>query len=622
MIVGDDIRQAVETAVFHGDSLTEMTVWRDDPSLEPIVLYLISETIHIACRLYKSQDGFQICAYRLAPVMATDIFCNTEKYRPPVAFSNSTGSSQTFSLIEKWLDVCTRTHEVCHVGRDDSWIPSRLLELGGSPENSTLYLRTHFQDTNIGYLTLSHRWGHASSDQLLLTAGSSEGFRNGIAVENIPKTFQDMVEITKRLGFRYLWIDCMCILQDDPEDWRKESAMMGKVYANSRLNIAATWAEDSNQGCFRERDLSRVATYFNAPCHSSSESQPWVMIRQYLWLDEVDQAPLNKRGWVLQERILSPRVIHFAKKQVFWECRQFSACESFPSGAFPDDYLRKNNNSLKTLVPGETEKEYQDRSGNTPAHYWDMVVSTYATCDLTFRTDRLIALSGIAHKVQAMIQSDYLAGLWSSHIPYNLMWQPNYYRSFYRSPEYVAPSWSWASVDRTFIWVRDSEAKDKKPHLVALNYGTTLANPHDRFGQVVDGFIEVRAKLGMAEWILPSQSQEYVTHFTLSVTDAMTVPDGSARDYEPRTFAMTTTRRALAINLDVFEDNDQLGKAYFLPVYTSVSGEDADRKAEIAALLLLRRPCGRFRRVGVAWLDADNEEEVLGSLLEHDITII
>jgi hypothetical protein len=289
-------------------------------------------------------------------------------------------------------------------------------------------------------------------------------------------------------------------------------------------------------------------------------------------MHEVDLASLNKRGWVLQEHILSPRVIHFAKKQVFWEWRQLSACKSFPSGAFPDAYLMEDNDSLKTLVRGETEKEYRDRSGNTPAHYWDKVITTYATCDLTFRTDKLISLSGIALKVQAMIQSDYLAGLWSSHIPYSLMWQPNYYRSFNRSPEYVAPSWSWASVDRTFIWVRDSEAKDKKPHLVALNYGTTLANPHDRFGQVVDGFIEVRAKLDMAEWILPSQSQEDVTHVRLSSTDAMTVSDGSARAYEPRTFAMTTTRRASAINLDVVEDDDHLGKAYILPLYTSIPG--------------------------------------------------
>jgi hypothetical protein len=156
-------------------------------------------------------------------------------------------------------------------------------------------------------------------------------------------------------------------------------------------------------------------------------------------MHEVDLASLNKRGWVLQEHILSPRVIHFAKKQVFWEWRQLSACKSFPSGAFPDAYLMEDNDSLKTLVRGETEKEYRDRSGNTPAHYWDKVITTYATCDLTFRTDKLISLSGIALKVQAMIQSDYLAGLWSSHIPYNLMWQPNYYRSFNRSPEYVAP---------------------------------------------------------------------------------------------------------------------------------------------------------------------------------------
>jgi hypothetical protein len=194
-------------------------------------------------------------------------------------------------------------------------------------------------------------------------------------------------------------------------------------------------------------------------------------------------------------------VVHSAGKQVFW---QLSACESFPSSAFPDDYLVGDN--VKTPIPGETGEEYLCRLSTTPARYWDKVVMTYATCDLTFGTDKLIALSGIAHEVQAMIKSDYLASLWSSHLPFNLTWAPNHYQPPYRSQEYVAPSWSWASIHNTFIGFLHSEVKDKKPHLVVLSYGTTPANPQDRFGQVVDGFIEVRAKLGVAKWALPSKS--------------------------------------------------------------------------------------------------------------------
>ena len=133
-----------------------------------------------------------------------------------------------------------------------------------------------------------------------------------------------------------------------------------------------------------------------------------------------------------------------------------------------------------------------------------------------------------------MLQSDYLAGLWSSHLPFNLMWHPNYYLESSRRQEYVAPSWSWASIDDTYIWHIDSEREGKKPHLVVLNYATTLANSQDPFGQIVDGYIEVRGKLGLAEWTIPSESQEDINDIRLSVTDGMAAPDGCARAHEPK----------------------------------------------------------------------------------------
>ena len=186
----------------------------------------------------------------------------------------------------------------------------------------------------------------------------------------------------------------------------------------------------------------------------------------------------------------------------------------------------------------------------------------------------------------------------------------------------MAPSWSWASVNNTYVWYPDIGPEQKKPHLITLDYATAPANPQDPFGQVLDDFIQVRGKLGMAECAIPSESQEDVTHITLSVIDAMTAPDGAARAYEPRVFTLSNTRdtRAAAITLDVVEDNDHIREAYLLPVHTKMGSDGS--KHELEALLLSRQPCGRYVRIGVAWLDADNEEEVLGSLLEHDITII
>jgi hypothetical protein len=231
--------------------------------------------------------------------------------------SDTTSSFQTMCLIRDWLDVCIRTHEACSIGRDDAWIPTRLLELSGFREDTKLRLRSQFQDEDIRYLTLSHCWGHTDSQTTKLTAKTLVFFHDSIALAELPQTFRDAVEITRELGFRYLWIDCMCIFQEDPDDWRREAALMSKVYANSRLNIAAASATDSSQGCFRDRDLSRVLNYIDGPACDDVGPQSRVLTPSDMWSHEVEEAPLHQRGWVLQERVLSPRVVHFAEKQVY-----------------------------------------------------------------------------------------------------------------------------------------------------------------------------------------------------------------------------------------------------------------------------------------------------------------
>jgi hypothetical protein len=640
LIVGDDTKSAVEDAVTVHGSLTNLRVI-SSPVDRVGRLYLVnSKPIITACGLPQgpSEDDTRILTYSLTPLAATDIPLDTKSHVSSSTLSDSTGSKQTLTMIKNWLETCISTHDACNTGRTDGWIPSRLLEVSGNGEDLKLHLRSHFQDDKLQYLTLSHRWGAESSQQPKLSADTSEVFRNGVAVVGLPKTFRDMVEITWRLGFRYLWIDCMCIYQDDEDDWRKESALMGKVYANSWLNIAATAANDSSQGCFRTRDLSRMVHHLIGPSHDSAGTTSWVLTPWDMWSHAIEQATLNKRGWVLQERILSPRVVHFAEQQVFWDCREFRACESFSRGALPDAKSPNDYSAVKQLVPGRTSEEYQNQSAYMKSQYWNLLVTRYALCELTFSTDKLIALSGIAREVHRVVSSEYLAGLWSKELPYNLMWHVSFLGAN-RSPEYVAPSWSWASISGSYIMTSSVEEEPDKPlerplhiprvqkqsHVVILSHATSLANPQDPFGQVIDGFIKLRSKLGMAEWIY--EPGLVVTRLTISVIDALDAPGDPPRVCTGRRLEMNRTLgegiyTQAAIQIDSVE-HETLRKVYYLPLYTSMGlGHASDWKNEIEALLLLRRPCGRYVRVGVARLDADNEEELLGSLLEHEITII
>jgi hypothetical protein len=232
----------------------------------------------------------------------------------------------------------------------------------------------------------------------LLRKDTLETFAQGISFSTLPRLFQDAVEATRRLKYRYLWIDAFCIIQGDEEDWQKESAVMGQIYQNASLNVAAGGAKNCHSPHLGERDASLVR-----PCRVDLN---WSKISSYYIQSEVRgsfsavvkdflrenliQTPLNCRAWVMQERILSPRVIHFGKHQLFWRCRSHTACESFP-------------NRIPQAV-GSTEVFYQSIHGldlenfgfsSRNTDHWFEIVKVYSTCAITRELDRLIALSGI-----------------------------------------------------------------------------------------------------------------------------------------------------------------------------------------------------------------------------------
>lgn len=390
--------------------------------------------------------------------------------------------------IESWIADCLSNHQTCSTSwkfvSEQQRLPTRLLALAYI--NGNQHIRVD-DTTNLPldtkYVTLSHCWG--SKCYISLTTETISAFSESVPIELMPQTFRQAVESTIRLQCQYLWIDSLCILQDSIEDWLKESSLMGQVYANAYLNIAASASCDGDGGLFHREN----ALWAN-PCIINNQRDDdmafrYLCHRNQVWARQIESAPLGKRAWVMQERMLSPRVIHFASEQVFWECCQSSAAEFLPQ-----NYLGRHRDYKKLRqtadIPGKRRLSsvYSD---------WHEIVERYTKCNLTFGSDKLPALSGLAQRVCRQLKEDpsaYLAGLWKPNLPRDLLWcvatdAPT------RRERGRAPSWAWTSIDGPiWTWSRREASVVYTRILDAL-----VTHEGDPFGKVRDGYIRLQGPM-------------------------------------------------------------------------------------------------------------------------------
>ncbi|KAE9367647.1 HET-domain-containing protein, partial [Stipitochalara longipes BDJ] len=317
-------------------------------------------------------------------------------------------------------------------------VPTRLLELfrGG-----IRLCRTQTLHPSPLYLTLSHCWGKIET--LKLKKDNIATFLDEIPAGRLSRTFKDVLSLTKALGFNYIWIDSLCIVQDDLEDWRKESALMSKVYGNSTLNIAATHAKDGNDGLFISRDTSFMSPRYLI----ESRWGKLYDLRDYRLYDRcINNAPLATRAWTIQERFLAPRTLHFTSEQIFYECNQVLACETWPEGLPNRDEDDLGRDYLSVTDTAKFPKSVDDEG-------WVRIIDQYSKAQLTFGKDKLTAFSGITRLFVDRTGNEYVAGLCRKILERQLCWSRNVYISnadrAWRSigKVYKAPSWSWASID-------------------------------------------------------------------------------------------------------------------------------------------------------------------------------
>lgn len=239
------------------------------------------------------------------------------------------------NLAAYWTKQCVETHALCNkqpTGTFQRVLPKRLIDLGSAIETEPRLCHADTLDPNVQYMTLSHCWG-GGANQLKLVKTKASAFLQAIKRSQLPKTFLDAMFITRRLGIRYLWIDSLCIVQDDESDWAAESVKMGDIYQNTYCNIAAAKGDNASAGCFTKRDpLSVTAIRASSPGSQGLPGMPYYCYGLSQQGELMRETSLSRRGWVLQENILSPRKIYFTRKQIFWGCKEMRASETFPGG--------------------------------------------------------------------------------------------------------------------------------------------------------------------------------------------------------------------------------------------------------------------------------------------------
>ncbi|RMX95460.1 hypothetical protein D0867_13489 [Hortaea werneckii] len=306
----------------------------------------------------------------------------------------------------------------------------------------------------------------------MLLKENADALSIAVPEQALPGTFSDAIGITRKLGIDYIWIDSFCIIQDDEDDWHRETAIMEHIYGGSYLNIAASSATSVHGGCWVSNNGTHNA--FRTKIRVGNDE----LVREIRDDDFYDRAVssshLATRAWALQEKLLSPRTLHLGDRGAVWECRSLIANEDLPDG-----FTQKLGSGLLSRT----------RNLQHLQQWWADVVRLFTKADLTYARDKLPALSGIARHVHSQKGGQYLAGLWGDErIEGQLCWRVEKPRI--RPTMWRAPSWSWASVDGpvSYAPTQSGICEDEYAHVVDARV-TPLID--DVFSELTGGVLHI-----------------------------------------------------------------------------------------------------------------------------------
>jgi hypothetical protein len=451
---------------------------------------------------------------RVDVVLAFELF---GKENDPVAkflkvhrrpLSGESLSTQNVAKMRDWIKDCDECHERCWADlkhsnymaatEATSFLPERMIDIGdaSNDKHPRLVITSEMscspsRDKKIKYMALSYCWGPVDEKSKLLktTHNTIRSRKERIELDSMPRVFQEAVTVAQKLNIQYLWIDSLCIIQDDIRDWQIESSRMADIFSNAYLTLVAASASTCNDS-FLSRDRPGISCTVPLKMTSEVDVQGHFSLRsRRRWatsgsdkMGEISGSRWVSRGWTFQEERLARRVLMFGESKFFFDCRTFERSED-------TDMLKLRPAWVTSLLHEENIKI----AGNWDN--WQTLCSHYAYRELTFPEDKLPAISGIASNIAKNVHSDYLAGLWRNNLAHDLFWKTVTVATKHK--KYRAPSWSWASVDGRINWPywRASSLCSKCILYWTVLDAQTTPVGLDPYGAVQDGFLKVRGIL-------------------------------------------------------------------------------------------------------------------------------
>lgn len=496
-----------------------------------------------------------------------------------------------------------------------------------------MWLQPTESEQQYEYATLSHVWGGTNTPSTTKD-NLDDRIHNGIKTSELPATFRDAITVTDALGYCFLWIDSLCIIQDNKTDWEHECPRMASIYQGSVVTLAGPTAKDSHAGLLHGRMLlDEPSDMYQTPLqyrNEHGESQSLLTMyypgfrdytkKIYPYKTE-NNSVLLRRAWIFQESLLSRRTLNFGSTQMYLDCRRGTRYEMSHQGEGFGLRQRPQYLSFTERQPGEYYS------------WWRRGGKKYSRCELTFFSDRLPAISGIVHRLPPPIPDQYVAGIWRNDLQRSLLW----YNGEGRSPgcqsdspmkaQYLGPSWSWVSLP-TPITYPDPIHTENAPLLWSMKtiFASTSPDGADPYGRVKDARLILRGKTAPAVIALfknntPSKGTLFISPIVQSKSSfnkAQFFPDDPRRFHSvplvngvgdlfwdsfggrTSTYPESCDHECVILFLAAIVELDSCGIAYALVLEAEGKAHDVFRRIGLAVI--------RIRQEGLIWWHSDCEE--------------
>jgi hypothetical protein len=501
--------------------------------------------------------------------------------------NTSPGSSESIGHIRRWIDRCNRKHDGCGTIRRrlHQKNPSRLIRVNGSnTDNITICVPDH--DDPVDYAALSYCWG--GDQQSKTTSENLERRLRGFSLEELPSTMKDAVSITIGLGLQYIWVDAICIVQDDMDEKNREIEVMHQIYSGAYVTIAAARAEKATDGFLQSRQIAEIygvvcqVKYRLSPA-ASAKSRRCFLSANCLWGTNDD--PIDKRGWTFQERYQSFRTLDFGSKQTIWRCPRgykVDGCGPLDSGPTSE------NRFTGTIADSPNEDNWnvllsQGELGwagdlNSFLGKWQLLVQDYSERKLSERTDRLPAFAAMAKAFGFFLglkPDQYLAGIWEFDICMQLKWRKGRDVSGIPRPDKdFKPTWSWAPFNGPVYFSHPRLPQDVDT-LKFINCKVCKTSPDITYGKVESAKLNVMGFLRESTY---SHGHFFKPHYTQSAL----IP--------------------LPLEIDWDYEEERVERVWCLEISKDIRGNDKF----LSGIVLHRLEDNTYMRLGVFSLSYDN----------------